>query len=255
MLPDESTLPDPEENIPAADAAEPGEMPDAEPVEGADGPDDVTGDGADEPRGQPAQGKANRGQNRIQALANARIEADKRAAAAEARAQAYEQMMTRNQAPQGPSASDIAAERERLALMSPEDRSAHERRQTEDKFNQTLSRVQLENADIRDSSAFERLRMRDPAIEAVGDRVETELAAMRRQGQNISREAIANFIIGQDARAQSAKARERQTKKAAVVTARETARPTNSRSTVAATPARSAGASKSLRARLKGVQI
>ena len=60
--------------------------------------------------------------------------------------------------------------------------------------------------------------------------VETELANLRRQGQNVDREALANYLIGKRARARGPKAVDKQRKTGERNIQRQSARPSAGRS-------------------------
>lgn len=101
-------------------------------------------------------------------------------------------------------------EQAKLALMEPEQR-------VEYRFNKAMQRQEQQNAalqfqlrDSTDKSTFAALAVGNAFYRSVAKEVETKLAELRRQGQDVAREALAKYIIGERVLAKGPKAVERQ---------------------------------------------
>ncbi len=198
------------------------ETPDApaeddEPDEDADAePDD-----ADEPEeldDEPVAPQQTRGERRFQELSRRTQEAERRAEEAERRIAEAER--NRN------SEAAAAAERERLAMMTPEE-------QVEYRVNQRLARIEFSTWDTNDRVQFEGMASGNPAVSAIKDEVEATFQAQVRAGRPTDRATIAAFLIGQKALAKAPAAARKAKKAADAGRARNTARPTSGRGDVA----------------------
>jgi hypothetical protein len=167
----------------------------------------------DEGQGQPDAGEDEEGQGRAQAdgrvlardrpqretavvraqrlAREARAEADNnKRELAELRAEIQRQNQQRAQeTPEQESA--------RLALMEPEQRADYRLNKALDNQNRQMSIMQTRMADAADKSTFAALCTTNKFYAKVASRVETKLAEIRRLGQNVDREALAKYVIGE----------------------------------------------------------
>lgn len=210
--------------------ADAGDQDGDEVVEGADAEGAAEGDGADAQEGQvDVQPARKRGANdtirelrasrQTETEARLRLEGEtrelkERLARLERPAQA---------APQGPTA-------EQLALMTPDELITYRLGESDKRFQQTLGQIKWETYEANDRSTFNALKATDPLAAKYADEVETRLTAMRQQGQNVDRERLLTFIIGEKARAGRSVAKQRQTAQGQQRIARQTVRPGAARS-------------------------
>lgn len=117
---------------------------------------------------------------------------------------------------------------DRLALMSPEERIQHG-------VDQALARhaaqTQALNAQVMDQSdrvAFEGRQASDPLAKKLAPEVERRLAEVRQSGQNLPRQTVYTYLVGERVLAQQAKGK----KPAAERVRRETVRPQSARGDV-----------------------
>lgn len=151
---------------------------------------------------------ASRSQRRIQSL-NERLRAAERERD-EARALATQ---PRQASPVDQEAA-AAARREKLLLMSPEERTEFLLGEQRTHFEQRLQMMELRQGDAADKTAFEAQCARKPHFAKVQDEVEKLLAEERRNGRNHTREALTYYLLGKRADERSARANGRQTRAA-----------------------------------------
>ena len=213
-----------EAEIEEVEAEETGEEPETE-----EETEEAEGDEGDEEEAEETAAKPSRGAN----LRKRAQEAERLAREASDRAERLERdiedLRRRQQSRSDPEAE--ARERERLALMSPEERAEHRIQQTENRLTGELRRTQFMLSEQNDKAAFDAKCASDPVYRKYQDRVESELQKIRRgnpaagvQPQNVPRERLLELLIGQDAlkRRGEAGTRQRRTEQ---VRARETVRP------------------------------
>ncbi len=205
-----------------------------EEVGGSDVEGAAEGDGADAQEGQvdgePAR-QPTRGEVRFQKLSQTAKEATERAARAESAARELTERIARLErpaqtAPQGPTA-------EQIALMTPDELITYRLGESDKRFQQTLGQIQWNTYETSDKASFNALKATDPLAAKYADEVETRLQAMRAQGQNVDRERLLTFIIGEKARAGRSVAKQRQTAQGQQRIARQTVRPGAARSDTA----------------------
>lgn len=122
---------------------------------------------------------------------------------------------------------------QRLALLTPEERITETLRESEVRHASEMRTLQFSILDGNDRAAFEAKATVDPLFAKWKPRVETELATLRQQGQNVDREKLMFFLIGKNAVEGRAKqvGKQRQAGKARVEAQRT--RPSNSGSDTA----------------------
>lgn len=118
----------------------------------------------------------------------------------------------------------------RLAIMDPEQRAEYRFNKAMENQNRQMAQMQARMADQSDKSAFLAACASDPLLKTVAADVETELANIRRQGQNVDREALANYLIGKRARSRAPKALAKQRQTGERNIARQQGRPGAGRS-------------------------
>lgn len=193
--------------------------------EGDNAEDDQTLGTDGEDGEQPPERQPSRGDRRITAL----TERTRRLAEENARVtRELEELRRRPAAPQLP-VETPAQRAERLALMSPEERM-------EERLNEALNRNQQQTQqltsqlmDQSDRTSFDARTAANPLFKKIATDVERELAALRARGENLPRETIATYLIGQRVLAQQGKAKPgaQQRRRA------QESRPTNGRGDVA----------------------
>ena len=160
---------------------------------------------------------------RAQRLAReARAEADKNARElADLRAE-----VQRQRAPSETPEQEAA----RLSLMDPDQRSEYRFNKAMENQNRQMAAMHARLADQSDKSTFAAACVSDPLLKTVATEVETELAKIRAQGQNVDREALANYLIGKRARSRAPGAVNKQRRAGERNIARQQTRPSAGRS-------------------------
>ena len=207
----------------ADDAAE---QHDAEDVEEGDGSGSV-----DDPEPEPAR-PASRGAQRIAALAE-------RTKAAEERAERVERQLAELSRTRNEQLTE-QQEAERLALMTPEERSDYKLEKARREFDFKLGQAQFQSADQADRVAFSSQVASNPVFAKYESEVERRLTELRmgnpQKGippQNIPRIEMLKWVIGDRALAQAgAGAKGKQ--KAAGRVAAQTVAPSGAKGNVAA---------------------
>ena len=205
-----------------------------ENVEGLDAEGAAEGDGADAQEGQvdgAPQRQPSRGEVRFQKLSQTAKQATEDAALARREAAELRDRLSRLErpaqaVPQGPTP-------EQLALMTPDELINYRLGESDKRFQATLGQIQWQTYETSDKAAFNSLKATDPLAAKYADEVETRLAAMRQQGQNVDRERLLTFIIGEKARAGRSVAKQRQQAQGQQRIQRQTVRPGAARSDTA----------------------
>jgi hypothetical protein len=194
----------------------------------------------DEP--EPAAARQSRGEKRVQAATRTAAEAKRKAEALEAELNALKAAQNRQ-----PSES-ADQRRARLEAMEPWER-------TELLTNERLARLEIDSAERLDKLAFQTLCASDPVAAGMKDDVERELAALRARGQNVDRDTMLTFLLGQRARANGGRATTRAKKAAQANRERQQARPGASRSDTPAADRREANSKAARDKRLADYQL
>lgn len=191
---------------------------------GDDGQDPAEGNGSEAEEEVEVAAKPSRGEQRFQRLANESKEA--KAEAAQLRRELQEFKAQQRQTAQQESPEQVA---QKLALMTPEERLEYKLDQAERRNQQTMQSMQFQMQDSGDKSAFVALCASDPVAARYKDRVEAKLTELRGQGQNVNREALLTFLVGQDVRTRGGAAKSKQQKDGQRRTERQSVKPGNSR--------------------------
>lgn len=172
---------------------------DLEVQDEGEGQTETTGDPDASTNEEAQPQKASRAEARFQKLVTKVKEAEELAAKAREEAaaeRARREMLERFQESQRPKV-DPREEEARLAEMDPADRSAYLLQKTERDLNFKIELLKFESADKADLSDFKAKAVVDPRYAKYADQVEAELAKMRKTGQNVPREMLLQFLIGQ----------------------------------------------------------
>ncbi len=180
-----------------ADAADPDSQ---DPEVGSDAEGAAEGDGADAQEGQvdaATERRPTRGEARFQTLSKAAKDANERATRAETAARELTERIARLErpaqtAPQGPTA-------EQIALMTPDELIDFKLGTATKRFEAQLGQIQWQTYEATDKAAFEALKASHPMARRLADKVETRLAEMRAQGQNVDRVRLAKYLVGEEA--------------------------------------------------------
>lgn len=229
-------------------------LPDDDPVDDADSdePDDdgevvEAGEGADEVAEEPTRQRGrrpSRAEARITALARERDELRERMARLEAQT---EERLRQQASPQRQ--EDPRERAARMALMTPEERTEFRLAEAEQRNARTMQEMQFQHADALDRTTFEMRAAADPIVKKYAAEVEQRLTQLRAQGQNVSRQALLAFIVGEKALAK--RGNQNLQAKGQRQIARQQARPVNGKGDVA--PQR--GRNSTPAQRLEGVPI
>lgn len=180
--------------------------------EGTEGQDDgAEGDGgqkadlsAEQPEheeddGEPEAVAPSRGSSRIQRLANEAKAAKEEAAAANRRIQELER-----QTWQQNSQVTEQQERERLALMTPDERADYRISQMERKFDQRAQQQQMQTAATMDKVAYDAKATINPVYAKLRNVVEERFQEQLRLGKPVEREILLKLELGERALAGAA---------------------------------------------------
>src|SRR6266566_5701719 len=165
-----------------------GEDPQGEPEpEGSEG---------QQPEPQPRQ--PSRAERRIAALRK-----DRREQAEEIRRLRQQQDQMLSQTRQPPPQPDPyrqaeidRQETERVALMAPHEVAAYYANRSEQRVQQQLARLSVENADRLDRISYENFSASRPAAQRMATEVETVLSEARQAGMNPTRQAVYHLLLG-----------------------------------------------------------
>ncbi len=189
------------------------------------------GDGADAQEGQvdPTERRQpTRGEVRFQTLSKVAKEATERATRAETTARELTERIARLErpaqtAPQGPTA-------EQIALMTPDELISYRLGESDKRFQGMLGQIQWQTYETSDKATFNTLKATDPLAAKYADEVEKRLMEMRANGQNVDRDRLFTFIVGEKARAGRSVAKQRQAAQGQRNIQRQTVRPGAARS-------------------------
>ena len=85
----------------------------------------------------------------------------------------------------------------RISMLPPDERMEQRMLRSEQQNNQRLTFMQIQMADQTDRASYQAKATSDKRFARYEQEVEQRLADLRRQGQNVSREALLKFIIGE----------------------------------------------------------
>ncbi|HEY1858668.1 hypothetical protein [Acidocella sp.] len=218
----------------ADDAGDEGDPP--EPGEGAE-------DGAEPVEGEEGDGESPPAPAKRSASDTIR---ELRARAQRAERERDEERQ-RRAAPRMPDPAEQARQaeerRQRIALMSPDERTDFLLQEQREQFNRQLGGMQYQTADAIDQGAFDRLCERRAITEELRDTVEATLALWRTQGNNPKREVVLKYILGERALERAARAKGKQTRRADAQRQRQTVPARGGRGSDVAPAGRGAGRS------------
>lgn len=217
------------------------------PVDDAGAADDPGDDAGQQPprRQQPRS----RAAERIQRLKSEKDDLERRLQAMEQRQQPVQPPFT----PQQPQISE-SQERERLALMTPEERSEYRVNKALQISQQQTEGMMRGMRDQADRTDFNQVLLTTPKLKRYESEVEQHYQRVLREGGYVARRAVLTYIIGERTLQRIAKAEPaRKQSPAQQRVQRQNVRPGSTRNDVAA-PRRSGG-NRSLEARLENVPI
>ena len=172
--------------------------------------------------------KPGRGETRFQKLANEAREAREHAARVEREFNEFKAEQSRRAA----TVEKKEPTTEEMALWSTEQIIDYKLQKATGQFGQTLQQMQWNTMESNDKAAFERLKLSDPRAKKYENEVETRLANIRKQGQNVDRESLLKFVIGEKVFQGGGKAAAKQKKEAAAQIRRQTTKPPSGASDV-----------------------
>lgn len=175
--------------------------PEAEHDDLAGGEDDPDGEDASGDAGEQAEvdepPRSQRGPRENAAIRDLRAETQR------LRQELEDEKRQRAVAP-GPTAAEIAEqqrqERERVALMSDQERTEYYRSQDRNWFSSQIQQIRFEGAQSHDRARFDALKASDSFARKFSTQVEDMVAAEARQGRFLSREVALDYIVGKSMR-------------------------------------------------------
>src|SRR5258706_7951585 len=102
-----------------------------------------------------------------------------------------------------------------MALWSTEQVIDYKLQKATGQFSKNLQQLQWNTMESNDKAAFERLQLSDPRAKKYAAEVETRLASIRRQNQNVDRASLLKFIVGEKVMEGGGKAATKQKKEGA----------------------------------------
>lgn len=228
---DDLVLDDPKEQPNAGNEAE----ADANDQDGEDDADGSEGEGAQHGDGAEAEGEGeveevrrpSRGEVRFQKLSATAREATERATKLENETRELRDRLARLEQPRQEQPRGKSPEE--LALMTPDELIDYRLGIATKGFEQKLGAIQWATYETNDKSAFAALCATDPVAARYKDEVEQRLTAMRQAGQNVDRERLLTYIIGEKVRQRNAGAKDKQRNEGQRRIQRQQVRPAQSR--------------------------
>lgn len=144
---------------------------------------------------------------------------------------------------------DPEMERQRLALMDPEQRMEYTLAKAQDENRRQIQRLEFNAWDSNDKANFRVLAATNQTAQRLSDKVEAELTNLRARGQNVEREILFKYMLGDEIFSKSKSAGQTQRKAGAENIRRQVVRPAGASSSE--TSDRRGG--KSLEDRLAGI--
>lgn len=129
-----------------------------------------------------------------------------------------------------PAAETPEQEAAKLALMEPEQRQEYRFNRQMEALRRQQAATQFQMLDATDKVTFQALAASNPLVKRVAGQVETELAKIRAQGQNVSREQLADYLLGKAIRERGPKAVQQQQRQGERRIQQQRARPSAGRS-------------------------
>lgn len=161
----------------------------------AEQPDGEIDDGEPEGDEEAVDAKPSRAETRFQRLANEAKAAREEAAAA--RRETEELRRGQQSARQQQETQEQEAAR--LALMTPDERVEYKLDKAERRHQQQLQMLSFQQEDRADKMEFAAKAASNSVYAKYKDEVESRLTDLRAKGQNVSREALLKFVIGEQA--------------------------------------------------------
>jgi hypothetical protein len=198
---------------------------------------DEAGDAAEQDEGQAdseeageevAPKKVSRGEARFQKLANEAREAREHSSRIEREFNEFKAEQSRRAA----TVEKKEPTDDEMALWSTQQIIDYKLQKATGVFTQNLQQLQWNTQESNDKAAFERLQLSDPRAKKYAAEVETRLAGIRKQGQNVDREALLKFIIGEKVFQGGGKAAAKQKKEGAEQIRRQRSNPPGGQSDV-----------------------
>jgi hypothetical protein len=210
--------PDPVEPEDLADPDEP-----AEPEAGGEAAAAPAGE-TQTPEPQPER-QPSRGEQRIRALSEQLKERDLRLAETNRRLDE----LIRAQGPARPQGESPEQRAARFAVMTPQEQIAETLRESEARHAQQMTALQMQMLDAADRTTFQAKAASDPLYAKWAPRVEGKLAELRAKGNNVERDILLKFMIGEAAlERRASKEGKQETRQAQRRVASQRARPVNS---------------------------
>jgi hypothetical protein len=187
--------PDDELEIEEPEAVEPEDLAEPEePVEPEEGPKEP-GEPPPEVREPPVDRQPSRRDTRIQTLADEARQAKSELAETRRRLDELSRQMTQP-SPQRETPEQRAS---RFALMTPQEQITETLRESEQRTASLIQQMQVQSFDASDRAAFQAKAAVDPLYAKWGPKVEGKLAELRARGNNVERDVLLKFMIGEAA--------------------------------------------------------
>jgi hypothetical protein len=174
---------------------------------------------------EPQVRQPSRAETRIRALTDQIRERDQRLADTNRR---IDELIARQSQPQPAPRESPEQRAARFALMTPQEQISETLRESEARWEQRMQSFQINSAETSDRTAFQARCTVDPLYAKWAPKVEGKLAELRTKGQNVEREVLLKFLIGEAAlERRGSKEGKREVEQAATRVAKAQTRPAN----------------------------
>jgi hypothetical protein len=211
-------------------------------------PEDPEDPGEDPQDPEPPR-QLSRSERRIQALNEATRQEKERADRMEREIQ---ELRSGRAQPQQNQSMTAEQERQMLDAMTPDERSEYRLNKALNEMRVQNAQTQFQLADQSDKAIFDAKAANDPRYKRYAGEVEQRLADLRKNGQNVAREALLYYVIGEKVVKRNEADISKQRKRGQENIARQRAPAGNSRGDVGASRTRSGNSPAS---RLEGLEI
>ena len=192
--------------------------------------------------------RPSRAETRFQKLSNEAKQAREEAAAARREAEDTKARLARLE---NPAQQQKEPTPDEMALWTPDQIIEYKLGKATSRFEQTLGQMQFQQYEMGDKASFKALCASDPVAARYAQEVEERLTDMRAKGQNVDRERLLTYLVGEKVRQKSGGAKRKQAEDGERRIARQTSRPGTSKGDTE-TPRRGG---KTLEERLDGLKF
>ena len=191
---------------------------DVEKTEADDAPEQDEEQADSEEGDEEVVAKPSRAESRFQKLANTAREATERASKVEREFNEFKAQQSRAAA----QVQEKEPTEDDMALWSTQQVIDYKLQKATGTMSRQLQQMQWNTQEMNDKAIYDRLKLSDPRAERYADEVEARLVTIRAAGQNVDRESLLKFVVGEKVMKGSGKAATKQKKAGAAEIRRQT---------------------------------